>query len=163
MRSKDVPRRWWLKSQLHDDSFATDFFQRGTSNSGPGKQPADVWFDNDDADHYEIVEEYITGYNESILVLLTLAGEDMLNAGFDRDLWTGKARRGWKAAADLRTLCFLSAWTITSARTIQSGSLRRCSASGPSRPLDSSWPPAAACQACPCHCGRFCRNLPDGL
>ena len=94
LRSKDVPSRWGLKSHLHEDSFAVDFFQRGTPSSGPSKQPADVWFDNDDADQYEIVEEYITGHGGGVLVILTIADEEMLNAGYDRDLWPGKTRRG---------------------------------------------------------------------
>lgn len=93
VRSKDVPNRWWLKPRLHEDSFAVDFFERGAAGSGPGKQPADVWFENDDADQHEVTEEYIAGYRGSVLVLLTLADDEMLNAGFDRDLWTGKAGR----------------------------------------------------------------------
>jgi Zn-dependent peptidase ImmA (M78 family) len=93
VRSKDVPTRWWLKAHLHEDSFAVDYFQRGTLRGGPGKQPADVWFDNDDADQYEVTEEYIAGHGGTALILLTLADEEMLSAGFDRDLWTGKIKR----------------------------------------------------------------------
>ncbi len=93
MRSMEVPRRWWLKSKLHEDSFAYDLFQRGKACDGPGRQPADVWFENDDADKYEIAEECIVGHGRSVLVLLTLNDDGMLDAGFDRDLWTGKKAR----------------------------------------------------------------------
>jgi len=92
-RSKDVPSRWWLRSQLHEDSFAYDLYQRGTSCGGPRKQSADVWFDNDDAAAFEVTEECIPGHNRTVIVLLTLGDEDMLQAQFDRDLWTGKASR----------------------------------------------------------------------
>lgn len=92
MRSKDVPRRWGLKSTLHVDSFAYDLFHQGKSCNGPGRQPADVWFENDDADKYEVSEECIAGHGRSVLVLLALE-DDALDAGFDRDLWTGKLAR----------------------------------------------------------------------
>jgi hypothetical protein len=94
LRSKDVPQRWWLKSKLPDDSFAHDLFYKGKVCNGAGKQPADVWFDNDDASNYEMAEECIAGHGGSVLVLLTLADDEMLSAGFDRDLWTGKKARG---------------------------------------------------------------------
>jgi Zn-dependent peptidase ImmA (M78 family) len=92
-RSKDVPSRWWLKGQLDEDSFAHDLLTRGITRKGPGKQSADVWFDNDDAGNYEIFEECMPGRVGEILVLLSIDNEEMLEASFDRDLWTGRRGR----------------------------------------------------------------------
>jgi Zn-dependent peptidase ImmA (M78 family) len=91
IRSRDVPRRWGLKQQTHQDSFAYELLQRGIACDGPRKQPADVWFDNDDADKYEITEECIPAHGRTILALLSVANEGMLTAGFDRDLWSGNS------------------------------------------------------------------------
>lgn len=81
----DVPKRWWLRSQLDDDSFAHELLQSGTTHPSVGKQPAEVWFENSDADRYEISECCISGRNGEVLVLLYLS-EPMLDARFDPDV-----------------------------------------------------------------------------
>jgi Zn-dependent peptidase ImmA (M78 family) len=81
----DVPKRWWLRSQLDDDSFAHELLQRGTTHPNAGKQPAEVWFENSDADRYEISECCIAGRNGEVLVLLYLSAP-MLDARFDPEV-----------------------------------------------------------------------------
>ena len=53
-----VPSRWRPKEKLDKDTFAHDFVQ-GRTASGSGKQSAEAWFENSDADKYEIREECI--------------------------------------------------------------------------------------------------------
>ena len=81
--AQDVPRRWWLKRLLDEDSFAYDLMNHGKPCNYLGKQPADAWFDNDDAGQYEVFEQSIPSISGTILVLLYLADEEMLFARFD--------------------------------------------------------------------------------
>lgn len=85
----DIPRRWWLRRQLDDDSFAHDLLQGGKAHPSVGKQPAEVWFENPDADRYEMSECCIAGRNGEVVVLLYL-GSAMLDAGFDPDVGNRK-------------------------------------------------------------------------
>lgn len=57
-----------------------------------GKQSAETWFINDDADKFEVLEECVAGRNGEVIVLLNIIDGEMLDAGFDRDLWTKRAR-----------------------------------------------------------------------
>ncbi len=77
-----VPRRWFLRKQLDDDSFAHDFFQNGREHPRLGKQPAETWFENLDADRYEVRECCRPGRNGELLVLLYLESK-MLYLGYD--------------------------------------------------------------------------------
>jgi hypothetical protein len=77
-----IPRRWWLRSKLDEDSFAHDLLATGRRLPSARKQPAEVWFENADADRYEVTEECIQGRAGEILVLLYLTS-NMLNAAFD--------------------------------------------------------------------------------
>lgn len=81
--AQDVPRRWWLKRALDEDSFAYDLMNYGKPCNHLGKQPADAWFDNDDAGNYEVFEQCIQSSGGEILVILYLADEEMLFARFD--------------------------------------------------------------------------------
>lgn len=81
----DIPRPWWLRSELDDDSFAYDLLEKGTQRASVGKQPAEVWFENSDAENYEVQEHCTHGKSGEVLVLVYLAG-NMLNAGFDPDV-----------------------------------------------------------------------------
>lgn len=81
--AQDVPKRWWLKRSLDEDSFAYDLMHLGKPCSHLGKQPAEAWFDNDDAGKYEVYEQCVPSLSGDILVLLYLADEEMLFAGFD--------------------------------------------------------------------------------
>ncbi|MBI3430657.1 MAG: ImmA/IrrE family metallo-endopeptidase [Hydrogenophilales bacterium] len=78
----DVPPRWWLRQQLDDDSFAYELLHNGKSHPSPGKQPAEVWFENMDADEYEMSECCIPSRAGEIMVMLFL-GPKMLDARYD--------------------------------------------------------------------------------
>jgi Zn-dependent peptidase ImmA (M78 family) len=80
-----VPRRWWLRSQLDDDSFAHALLTAGNRVTSARKQPGEVWFENDDAENYEITEECIPGKEGEVLVLLYLSSS-MLDARFDSNV-----------------------------------------------------------------------------
>lgn len=84
-----VPRRWWLQKHLDEDTFAYDLFHTGRPHPTLGKQPAEVWFENDDAERYELKECCIPGRAGEILVLLYLE-DRMLSAGFDPGVGTRK-------------------------------------------------------------------------
>ncbi|MEO8390679.1 ImmA/IrrE family metallo-endopeptidase [Polaromonas sp.] len=77
-----VPRRWFLRNKLDDDSFAFEYFENGREHPRLGKQPAETWFENLDADKYEVRECCRPGRNGELLVLLYLESK-MLYAGFD--------------------------------------------------------------------------------
>lgn len=85
----DVPRRWWLRQQLDDDSFAFDLLQSGKARPNLGRQPAEVWFENEDADRYEVQECCIPAQANEILVLVYLQSK-MLEARFDPNVGTRK-------------------------------------------------------------------------
>lgn len=87
--AEDVPRRWWLRQHLDDDSFAYDLLHSGKSHPQLGKQPAEVWFENADAERYEVAECCVPGRSGEILVLVYLDSE-MMSAGFDPDVGNRK-------------------------------------------------------------------------
>jgi hypothetical protein len=70
IRATDVPARWWLRSKLDDDSFAYELLTKGKIYPAPRKQPGEVWFENDDAEKYEILEHCNPMANDEVLVLL---------------------------------------------------------------------------------------------
>lgn len=81
--AKHVPRRWYLKDQVDEDSFAHDLLFSGKECRSLGKQSADAWFTNMDAERYEVLEQCIPLRGEEVLVLLYLGDSQMLYAGFD--------------------------------------------------------------------------------
>lgn len=86
-----VPSRWRLKHKLDEDTFAYEFV-RGSIASGSGKQSAEAWFENSDADKYEIREECIPYRLGQVLVLLYLADE-MLDTARNWDDWRTRYRK----------------------------------------------------------------------
>ncbi len=68
----DIPRGWRLNEKLDDDTFTYDLLQQGKECRGLAKQPADVWFENDEADKYEVQEQCIGSTADTALVLLYL-------------------------------------------------------------------------------------------
>ena len=80
--ASDVPRRWWLLQTLDTDSFAYDVITNGKQHPALGKQPGEVWFENDDADHFEVFESSIRGRDNEVLVLVYLS-EKMQDARYD--------------------------------------------------------------------------------
>ena len=87
-----VPRRWWLRDVMDDDTFAFDLVDRGKLRTLPGKQPAEAWFTNDDADEFEVLEDCVPHRNGEILVLLYLTDAEMMERGFDAN--AGERRYG---------------------------------------------------------------------
>lgn len=81
--AKHVPRRWYLKDRVDEDSFTYDLLYSGKECRALGKQSADTWFTNDDAGRYEVLEQCVPLRNDEVLVLLYLADSKMLYAGFD--------------------------------------------------------------------------------
>jgi hypothetical protein len=80
-----VPRRWRLKAALDRDSFAYELLSRGTPTLSPRKQSADAWFDNDEAERYELLEQCVPGMPGKVLVTLYLSEDEMFDEGYDRD------------------------------------------------------------------------------
>jgi len=86
IRAPHVPKRWWIRGQLDDDSFAYDVLYKGQLCNNLGKQPGETWFENDDADEYEVLEHSMPSSNGLVLVLLYLNDPEMFETGFDPDL-----------------------------------------------------------------------------
>ncbi|HXU94579.1 MAG TPA: ImmA/IrrE family metallo-endopeptidase [Gallionella sp.] len=86
IRAPHVPRRWWLRSQLDDDSFAYDVLHEGKLCNNLGKQPGETWFENEDADKYEVLEHSMPSTNGHVLVLLYLNDPEMFEVKFDPNM-----------------------------------------------------------------------------
>jgi hypothetical protein len=87
-----IPSRWRLKQELDPDTLAYDFLRGGNTAPGSGKQSAEAWFENSDADRYEVVEECIPYRTGQVLVLLYLSDE-MLETEMDWDDWRTRRRK----------------------------------------------------------------------
>lgn len=90
LKSPHIPKRWWLNQKLDEDSFAYDLLYSGKVCPRLAKQPAETWFENDDADQYEILEQCMVSTKDHVLVLLYLNDSEMFNVGFDPNV--GKSR-----------------------------------------------------------------------
>lgn len=90
-----MPKRWWLQKKLDDDSFAYDLLYAGKPCNRLGKQPAETWFENDDADQYEVLEQSIPSINGHVLVLLYLNDPDMCNATYDLNIGKQFRTNNW--------------------------------------------------------------------
>ena len=88
--AKHVPRRWYLKDQVDQDSFAYDLIHQGKECRTLGKQSADAWFTNSDASRYEVYEQCVRLRGDEVLILLYLANSQMLYAGFDASVGNRK-------------------------------------------------------------------------
>ncbi|CAJ3083642.1 Domain of uncharacterised function (DUF955) [Burkholderia pseudomallei] len=78
-----VPRRWRLVQKLDEDSFAYDFVNGGKAQRCSGKQSADTWFSNDDAEKYEVHEHAMPGRTGEVLVMLYLTDTEMFESPFE--------------------------------------------------------------------------------
>jgi len=92
IKASHVPKRWWLRKHLDDDSFAYDVLYAGKLCNRIGKQPAETWFENDDADQYEVLEQAMQGPHGQVLVLLYLNDPEMFEVGFDTNLKFNRVR-----------------------------------------------------------------------
>ena len=90
IRGSDVPARWWLRDELDNDSFAYELLTTGKMYPAPRKQPAEVWFANDDAHKYEVREHCQPTSNGDALVLLYLSDSEMTEARYDPNLYHHK-------------------------------------------------------------------------
>lgn len=80
-----VPKRWFVVDSLSDDSFAHDLLVKGSLTAALRKQSGEVWFQNDDAESYELHEHSMPYRNGQVLVLLYLSSK-MLEARFDPNI-----------------------------------------------------------------------------
>lgn len=78
----DIPKRWFMKQELDDESLTYDLLNQGKEVRHLAKTPADAWFQNDDAGKYEVIEQCVMIRPGEALVLLYLESK-MLEASFD--------------------------------------------------------------------------------
>lgn len=83
-RANHIPRRWMPKTTLDRDSFAYDVLHNGQTHTRPRKQPADAWFEQDDADQYELLEQAIPSSNSQVLVMLYLSDSEMFEETYTK-------------------------------------------------------------------------------
>lgn len=86
LASEDVPRRWFLKNQLDADSFAYDLVNSGTPCKRLSKQSAETWFENPDAEDFEVFEHCVDGRGGEVHVLIYLTNEAALHTRFDESV-----------------------------------------------------------------------------
>ncbi|MBF5039898.1 ImmA/IrrE family metallo-endopeptidase [Methylophilus sp. 13] len=77
-RSKDVPERWFPQKELSQDSMAFDQLFANEARVRAQKATADTWFDNHEAERYEIIEDAIKISNDRVLSLLWIENDEML-------------------------------------------------------------------------------------
>ncbi|MBP0637991.1 ImmA/IrrE family metallo-endopeptidase [Cupriavidus sp. AcVe19-6a] len=88
-----IPKRWFLKNKLDEDTFTYDLLHSGKECNGLRKQPADAWFENDDAGNYEVLEQCIGSTGGTALILLYLESA-MMDAGADWNVGRRYTERG---------------------------------------------------------------------
>ena len=76
-RAAHVPYRWRLKRTLDEDSFAYDILYGHAEGNKGGKQSADAWFENDNADDFELLESSMPSVSGQVLVMLYLNDLEM--------------------------------------------------------------------------------------
>lgn len=86
-RAAHVPGKWRLKRVLDDDSFAYEILNGQADSNKGGKQSADTWFDNDDADDYELLESSMPSVSGQVLVMLYLNDLEMFERGYRQQIW----------------------------------------------------------------------------
>ncbi|MBC7415542.1 MAG: ImmA/IrrE family metallo-endopeptidase [Herminiimonas sp.] len=86
--AKDIPKRWFLKRKVDEDSFAYDLLKSGKERRQHGKQSADAWFENDDAGNFELSEQCVASFGGRALVVLYLESA-MLEAQPDWNNYNG--------------------------------------------------------------------------
>jgi len=77
-RSKDVPERWFPQKVLSPDSMAFDQVFGNEERIRAQKATADTWFDNREAERYEIIEDAMRISSNQVLSLLWLENDEML-------------------------------------------------------------------------------------
>jgi hypothetical protein len=88
-RSKSVPERWFPKYDIDSDSPAFDvLYGKLEENRMPMKVDAGSWFDQFDANRYQITEQSVRIFDGDILTLLVIKDEKMLQDRETRS-WSG--------------------------------------------------------------------------
>ncbi len=77
-RSKDIPERWFPQKELSHDSIAFDQLFGNEERVRAQKTDANTWFDNREADRYEIIEDAIRISDNQVLSLLWIENDEML-------------------------------------------------------------------------------------
>lgn len=96
----DVPRRWYLKDRLDEDSFAHDLLFFGKEAPGLRKSSAETWFTNGDGGEYELREHSVMARGGEVLTLI-IPSDAMLEARFDLDAFPTKYNE-YGAVSDAR-------------------------------------------------------------
>jgi len=91
--SKDVPRRWYLNSNLDKDTFAFAALFESKTETRLRKSSADSWFTNADADNHEVLEHSMVARADEVLTLI-YPDDDMMEAGFDPDAFSSRHTPG---------------------------------------------------------------------
>lgn len=77
-RSKDVPERWFPRAELDADSFAFDVLFGTAGEHRPTKMSADAWFDQWDAEKFDLREQTLRISEHEVLTLLHIVDGAML-------------------------------------------------------------------------------------
>ena len=80
-RSKDIPHKWFPQKDLSSDSMAFDQLFGSQERVRSQKISADSWFDHNNAERYDIIEDAISISNNQVLSLLWLENDQMLDEG----------------------------------------------------------------------------------
>lgn len=80
LKADDVPQRWFLKRRVDQDTFTFDLLKSGKECPYLGKQSADAWFENHEAENYEVFEQCMLINKDQVLVILYLEA-DMFGVG----------------------------------------------------------------------------------
>jgi len=79
VRSPDVPTRWFPRSDLDAESFASGvLFGNQPGDRFPRKIGADAWFERREAERYEVTEQTVHVADNEILTLVLISDDDML-------------------------------------------------------------------------------------
>jgi hypothetical protein len=81
-KANHIPSGWHLKRSLDDESFAYGILNGRTDGNKSGLQSADTWFENDDADEFNLQESAMPSTNGHVLVLLYLTDAKMFERGY---------------------------------------------------------------------------------
>lgn len=73
-----IPYSLSLKATLDNDSFAYDLLTKGSPCNTPRKQPAEVWFTNNHAEDYSVLEQCYSQSNDQVIVMLYLSDAGLL-------------------------------------------------------------------------------------
>lgn len=77
-RGPRIPERWFPRDDLDADSYAFDVLYKKRPRSHIALMPAAAWFDQREAERYELNEETIALSSDDILTMLTIRDDGMM-------------------------------------------------------------------------------------